>query len=62
MKDKLENELHRRVVASTMPLAVAQTRIASDWIALYMEIFPQDVVNGQPKSVPMQSNAEPDLD
>src|SRR5664280_72069 len=30
-KDKVENELHRRVCAGSMPLAEAQQRIATDW-------------------------------
>lgn len=34
-KDKLENELHRRVCAGTLGLREAQRAIASDWIAAY---------------------------
>ena len=30
-KDKVENELHRRVCAGSMSLAEAQQRIATDW-------------------------------
>ena len=35
LKDRLENELHRRVCSGRMPLADAQRLIAQDWIALY---------------------------
>lgn len=59
MKDRLENELHRRVVAGTMDLAYVQRRIAADWIALYIEIFPTGVaVVALP--VPPQPNVDPD--
>jgi hypothetical protein len=34
-KDRLENELHRQVCAGLMPLELAQTKIALDWLALY---------------------------
>jgi hypothetical protein len=37
VKDRLENELHRRVCAGALPLAVAQRAIASDWIAAYRQ-------------------------
>jgi hypothetical protein len=37
VKDRLENELHRRVCAGEMPLAVAQRAIATDWIAAYRQ-------------------------
>lgn len=62
LKDRLENELHRRVVSGQMPLAEAQRRIAVDWIKLYCEIFPADVVDGVPKPVGRQPNAQPDND
>jgi hypothetical protein len=43
-KDRLENELHRRVCAARSPalLAEYQRKIAADWIALYREIFGDD--------------------
>jgi hypothetical protein len=59
-KDRLENELHRRVLAGSITLAAAQQRIAKDWIALYSEIFPGDVRNGVPRPLGKQPNAEPD--
>lgn len=34
-KDKLEDELHHRVCAGTVPLAQAQQEIATDWVAAY---------------------------
>jgi len=34
-KDRLENELHRRVCNGSMPLAEAQREIYSDWVATY---------------------------
>jgi hypothetical protein len=36
-KDNLEDELHRRVCAGTMPLGDAQRLIASDWIAAWID-------------------------
>jgi hypothetical protein len=60
LKDRLENELHRRVLAGTITLVDAQHEIATNWIATYAEVFPQDVVNGVPKPVGAQANAEPD--
>jgi hypothetical protein len=38
-KDRLENALHRLVCAGRMPLRVAQRRIASNWPALYADVF-----------------------
>jgi hypothetical protein len=40
-KDRLENELHRRVCAARSPELLSEYRreIAADWIALYGEIF-----------------------
>ncbi len=35
VKDRLENELHRRVCAGQLPLETAQHAIAGDWIAAY---------------------------
>lgn len=61
LKDKLENELHRRVVAGRMDLADVQHRISADWIALYRQVFPELInADGTPKSVGPQPNAEPD--
>ena len=60
-KDRLENELHRRVLAGKMALTEAQAKIATDWVALYQAIFPADVIGGSPKSVAAQPNSEPDL-
>lgn len=37
MKDHLENALHRMVCAGRVPLAEAQTRIATDWIGAYRQ-------------------------
>jgi hypothetical protein len=59
LKDRLENELHRRVVAGKMDLKDVQKRIAKNWIALYIEIFPDDVV---PRQFGKQPNHEPDVD
>lgn len=43
-KDRLENELHRRVCAARSPELLSEYRrkIAADWIALYGEIFGDD--------------------
>lgn len=61
MKDRLENEIHRRVVAGTMKLADAQRMIAHDWIALYRLTFPNDLdAAGVPFNQSAQPNAEPD--
>ncbi len=38
-KDRLEDELHRRVCNGSMPLAEAQREIASDWVAAYRQYF-----------------------
>lgn len=38
-KDKLENELHRRVCAGTMDLVAAQTAIKTNWIKTYQDTF-----------------------
>lgn len=35
VKDRLENVLHRRVCAGTLPLAEARQMIATDWIGAY---------------------------
>lgn len=37
-KDKVENYLHEQVCNGSMPLAQAQTLIASDWIAVYKQL------------------------
>ena len=42
VKDRLENELHRRVCAGAMALEDAQAMIAKDWIAAYKAIFGTD--------------------
>jgi hypothetical protein len=42
VKDKLENELHRRVCAGTMSLRAVQRAIASNWQALYRRVFGTD--------------------
>ena len=34
-KDRLENELHRRVCSGAMSLKQAQQEIATDWVAAY---------------------------
>ncbi len=39
VKDRLENRLHRMVCAGQMTLSRAQTQIASDWQALYRQVF-----------------------
>ena len=41
VKDKLENRLHKLVCAGTVPLAIAQHEIATDWIAAYRKWMPQ---------------------
>jgi hypothetical protein len=38
-KDRLENRLHDLVCAGQMTLRTAQTRIASNWISLYRQVF-----------------------
>lgn len=42
VKDKLENELHKKVCAGKLSLATAQTKIAHNWIGLYCEEFKRD--------------------
>ncbi|MEI6559267.1 MAG: HNH endonuclease signature motif containing protein [Rhodospirillaceae bacterium] len=42
VKDRLENELHRRVCAGMMAIEDAQAMIAKDWIAAYRQIFGTD--------------------
>lgn len=37
MKDRLENELHRRVCAGEMTLQDAQTAISRDWLKAYVD-------------------------
>lgn len=37
-KDRVENELHRRVCAGEMDLAEAQREIAADWLAVYRSL------------------------
>jgi hypothetical protein len=39
VKDKLENELHRRVCGQQMSLHDAQTCILSNWIDCYTKVF-----------------------
>lgn len=46
VKDRLENELHKRVCAGKMSLEQAQTGIAQNWIELYNEVFGQDYSGG----------------
>ena len=38
-KDKLENHLHALVCGGAMPLAEAQSLLASDWVAAYHKYF-----------------------
>jgi hypothetical protein len=38
-KDRLENELHRRVCSGALRLLTAQRQIARDWVAAYRRIF-----------------------
>lgn len=38
-KDKLENELHKRVCAGTMDLKDVQVRVTTNWIQLYKDVF-----------------------
>ena len=42
VKDRLENELHRRVCSGSMALEEAQAMIAKDWIAAYRVLFRTD--------------------
>ena len=42
-KDKLENELHKRVCAGTMDLVDVQNRVTTNWIQLYKEVFKTQV-------------------
>jgi len=39
VKDKLENELHKRICSGKITIKQAQTCISTDWIACYQEIF-----------------------
>ena len=39
VKDRLEDELHRRVCAGRLPLDQAQAMIARDWVATYRRVF-----------------------
>ena len=39
VKDRLENELHRRVCAGDLPLNQAQSMIAHDWVEAYHALF-----------------------
>lgn len=39
VKDRLEDELHRRVCAGEMALDQAQAMIARDWVAAYRAVF-----------------------
>lgn len=39
VKDRLENELHRRVCAGEMRLEDAQEMIRADWIGAYRQVF-----------------------
>jgi hypothetical protein len=39
VKDKLENEVHKRVCAGRLDLVESQKRIATDWIAFYKDVF-----------------------
>jgi len=57
MKNRLENELHKRVINHEMTLADAQKEISTNWVALYLKIYPEDVT---PNPVSPQDNAEPD--
>lgn len=41
MKDRLENRLHKEVCAGAMTLDDAQTRIRTNWIAVYRQFFEQ---------------------
>jgi hypothetical protein len=39
IKDKLENRLHALMCANKMSLQAVQRRIASNWVALYVNVF-----------------------
>jgi hypothetical protein len=39
VKDKLENEVHKRVCAGRLDLVESQKRMSTDWIAFYKDIF-----------------------
>jgi hypothetical protein len=39
IKDKLENRLHALMCAKKMSLQAVQQRIASNWVALYANVF-----------------------
>ena len=55
-KDRLENELHRRVIHGEMKLEDAQREIAENWIALYQRVFPGE----RHAVIGAQENGEPD--
>lgn len=40
LKDREENEAHRRICSGAMTLVYAQKAIATDWVAFYNELFP----------------------
>ena len=42
VKDKLENELHRRICSEGMDAATAQHEISTDWIAAYKKYMKDD--------------------
>jgi hypothetical protein len=39
VKDRLENRLHALVCAGRLPLGVVQREIASNWVALYRQVY-----------------------
>lgn len=47
VKDKLENELHRRVCKEGMSLPAAQQCLRDNWIRCYKAMFPQKPAPGE---------------
>jgi len=48
-KDKVENKLHSEVCNGTITLAAAQQEIATDWLQIYISLYPPVVATPTPK-------------
>jgi hypothetical protein len=61
VKDQLENELHREVISGQRDLKQVQHDIATNWIKLYKEVFPERVdASGKPIPQDPEPDSEPD--
>jgi hypothetical protein len=47
VKDRLENELHKRVCAGRLNLTAAQTMISVNWVKTYQDIFGPEPVEAK---------------